>query len=79
MNTTKRIAFRNMYESSIIEQSFLYANIPAECLSYAPTFFSDPSYKLSNEFAPSHGQFFISINFTTAVRKKCKAVELFKH
>ena len=32
MNTIKRIAFENVYESSIIFQSFAYANIPAEVL-----------------------------------------------
>ena len=35
----KRIAFENWYESSIIFQPFLYANVPAEPPSYAPTFF----------------------------------------
>ena len=35
----KRIAFENAYESSIIFQPLLYANVPAESLSYAPTFF----------------------------------------
>ena len=39
MNTTKRIAFENVYESSIIFQSYLYANILAESPSFAPTFF----------------------------------------
>ena len=38
-NTIKRIAFKSAYESSIIFQSFLYASIPAESTSYAPTFF----------------------------------------
>ena len=38
-NTINRIAFKNAYESSIIFQSFLYANIPAESTSYAHTFF----------------------------------------
>ena len=36
--TIKRMVFENAYESSIIFQSFLYANIPAESPSYAPTF-----------------------------------------
>ena len=35
-NTIERIAFENAYESSIIFQPFLYANMP----SNAPTFFS---------------------------------------
>ena len=34
----KRIAFENEYES-IFFQPFLFANIPAESPSYAPTFF----------------------------------------
>ena len=38
-NTIKRIAIKNAYYSSIIFQSFLYANIPAESPSYTPTFF----------------------------------------
>ena len=38
-NTMKRIAFENAYESSRIFQPFLYANVPAETSSYAPTFF----------------------------------------
>ena len=38
-NTIKRIAFKNAFDSSIIFQSFLYASIPAESTSYAPTFF----------------------------------------
>ena len=38
MNTIKRIAFENTYESSIIFQPFLYVNVPAEFPSYAPTF-----------------------------------------
>ena len=29
----------DVYESSIIFQSFVYANIPVESPSYAPTFF----------------------------------------
>ena len=29
----------HVYESIIIFQSFLYASIPAESMSYAPTFF----------------------------------------
>ena len=40
------MAFQNAYESTIIFQSFLFANIPAESMSYAPTFFTtsvDPS------------------------------------
>ena len=39
-NTIKRIAFENAYESSINFQPFLYANVPAESPSKAPTFFS---------------------------------------
>ena len=39
-NTIKWIAFKNAYKSSMIFQYFLYANIPAESLSYAPTFFN---------------------------------------
>ena len=39
-NTIKRIAFENEYVSSIIFQTFLYANVPAESMSYAPTFFA---------------------------------------
>ena len=39
-NTIIRIAFENVYESSIVFQPFLYANVPAESPSYAPTFFS---------------------------------------
>ena len=31
--------YENAYESSIIFQPFLYANVPAESPSYAPTFF----------------------------------------
>ena len=38
-NTIKRIAFENGYESSIIFQPLLYANVPSESPSYAPTFF----------------------------------------
>ena len=38
-NTIKRIAFENAYESSIIFQPLLYADVPAESPSYAPTFF----------------------------------------
>ena len=38
-NTSKRIAFENAYKS-IIFQPFLYANVPAESPSYAPTFFT---------------------------------------
>ena len=38
-NTIKRIEFENAYESSIIFQPLLYANVPAEFPSYAPTFF----------------------------------------
>ena len=37
-NTIKQIAFENVYESSIIFQSFLYAKIPAESSSYAAIF-----------------------------------------
>ena len=38
-NTINWIAFENEYESSIIFQPFLYANVPADPPSYAPTFF----------------------------------------
>ena len=34
------MAFENAHESSIIFQPLLYANVPAESPSYAPTFFS---------------------------------------
>ena len=44
-NTIKRIAFENAYESSIIFQPLLYANVPAESLSYAPTLFDFPLTK----------------------------------
>ena len=37
-NTIKRIAFENENKSTIIFQSFLFANVPAESTSYAPTF-----------------------------------------
>ena len=40
-NTIKRIVFENAYESSIIFQPLLYANVPAESPSYGPTFFVD--------------------------------------
>ena len=40
-NAIKRISFKNAYKSSIIHQSFLYASIPAEFTSYAPTFLAD--------------------------------------
>ena len=40
-NTIKRIVFKNAYESSIIFKSVLYASIPAESTSYAPTFFQE--------------------------------------
>ena len=40
-NTIKQISFENWSESSIIFQSFLFANIPAESTSYAPTFFAE--------------------------------------
>ena len=40
-NTIKRIAFKNAFDSCIIFQSFLYASIPAESTSYAPTFFQE--------------------------------------
>ena len=43
--TNKQTTFENMYESSIIFQSFLYANTSAESPSYAPTFFESPSPK----------------------------------
>ena len=36
-NTIKRKEFKIAYESSILFQSFLYASIPAESTSYAPT------------------------------------------
>ena len=39
--TIKRIAFENAHESSIIFQPLLYANVPAESPSYAPTFFNN--------------------------------------
>ena len=39
MNTIKRIAFENAYESSVIVQHLLYTNVPAESPSYGPTFF----------------------------------------
>ena len=39
-NNIKRIAFENAYESFIIFQPLLYANVPAESPSYAPTFFN---------------------------------------
>ena len=35
------MAFENAYESSIIFQPLLYANVPAESPSYASTFFVD--------------------------------------
>ena len=35
--TIKRITLKNACESSLIFQSFLYASIPAESTSYAPT------------------------------------------
>ena len=38
-NTIRRIAFENAYESSIIFQPFLYANVPAESPFNVPTFF----------------------------------------
>ena len=38
-NTIKGIEFENTYESSIIFQPFLYANVPAESPSYTLTFF----------------------------------------
>ena len=37
--TIKRIAFENAYESSIIFQPLVYANVPAESPSYALAFF----------------------------------------
>ena len=40
-NNIKRIAFENAYESFIIFQPLLYANVPAESPSYAPTFFKE--------------------------------------
>ena len=36
-NTFKRIAFENAYESNIIFQSSLFANIPAESTFIVPT------------------------------------------
>ena len=33
------MVFENAYESSITFQPLLYANVPAESPSYAPTFF----------------------------------------
>ena len=38
-NTIKQVAFRNAYKESKVYQSFLYASIPAESTSYAPSFF----------------------------------------
>ena len=49
-NTIKRIAFKNAFDSSIIFQSFLYASIPAESTSYAPTFFHGSRYTARNFF-----------------------------
>ena len=37
--TVKRISFENAYESSVIFQPFLYANVPAESPYSVPTFF----------------------------------------
>ena len=48
-NTIKRIAYKNAFESSIIFQSYLYANIPAEFPSYALTmYFIWQSFMLKN-------------------------------
>ena len=38
-NTNKRIEFKNASELSLIFYPFLYANVPAQSPSYAPTFF----------------------------------------
>ena len=49
-NTIKRKAFENAYESSIIFQPFLYANVPVESPSYASTFCKNKEenlYKIS--------------------------------
>ena len=48
-NTIERIAFENAYELSIIFQPFLYANVPAESPSYAPTFKFQLSLGLNQE------------------------------
>ena len=39
-NTFIWMAFQNAYESSIIFQSFLYANVPADSPSYSSAFFT---------------------------------------
>ena len=46
------MAFENAYESSIIFQPLLYANVPAESPSYAPTFFTN---FLFESFTPNTG------------------------
>ena len=38
-NAIKQIAFENALKSSVIFQPLLYANVPGESPSYAPTFF----------------------------------------
>ena len=48
--TIKRITFKNTNHSSINFQSLLYASIPAESTSYAPTLFHNFEHCLATEF-----------------------------
>ena len=48
------MALENAYESTIIFYSFLFANIPAESTSYAPTFFSRTTGPNSTRLGKKH-------------------------
>ena len=50
-NTIKWIAFENAYESSIIFQPLLYANVPAESPYYTPTFFKSDILNIMGEWS----------------------------